>query len=304
MRKVSIKSISIHVAVFVLLLLVVAAWLSQPKSPSVSEPKNQSENHREKITYDIKNNSDGGFDFTIERAAENPKKLNPTGNTHQFPRSTDADLLAQERMAHWTLWIGIFTAFGLGTIIYTLHEAHLTAEHAADILELEKKPFLGLRPILENGISWDILTENFFSPVNCVIENNGRSTAIVRRIYRRWSCHQRNQHPTPITDFSEPIGYGDDPKSIAFSVGPSQRTPPINSREDVFVNNMTGAPNVSDWIYFDGYIEFTDVSGAKWFRSGFCYVMALDSKRGMHMAMIPDRVDEHIYQKPIPTPNK
>ncbi|WP_370271871.1 hypothetical protein [Hyphomonas atlantica] len=42
--------------------------------------------------------------------------------------TAEANLLAQERVAHWTLWIGVFTAFGSGALVWTLWEQRKLTE--------------------------------------------------------------------------------------------------------------------------------------------------------------------------------
>lgn len=49
---------------------------------------------------------------------------------------TQADLLAQEKVAHWTRWIGVFTAVGLGALIWTLmltRQANLSAQESVRV---------------------------------------------------------------------------------------------------------------------------------------------------------------------------
>lgn len=50
-----------------------------------------------------------------------------------------SDLLAQRRMAHWTVWIAIFTSIGLVTLFFTLLEANKTATFAFRSYEATKE---------------------------------------------------------------------------------------------------------------------------------------------------------------------
>lgn len=74
-------------------------------------------------TYHVSSNSDGGFEFRIERDTKACKEYAATEeakNGTYRPRNTEeADLLAQKKMAHWTRWIGVFTALGLAVLYAT-----------------------------------------------------------------------------------------------------------------------------------------------------------------------------------------
>ncbi|MBN02977.1 hypothetical protein [Ponticaulis sp.] len=56
-----------------------------------------------------------------------------------------SDLLAQQRMAHWTIWIAVFTAVGLVAIFFTLLETNQTARFVTKSYDATRDQ---LRPLL------------------------------------------------------------------------------------------------------------------------------------------------------------
>jgi len=79
-----------------------------------------------------------GASFSIRGKIErNPSANEPEDNGDRNSNTSinplEADLLAQERMAHWTLWIGIFTAAGLAAIILTLAETQEVTRVTRDV---------------------------------------------------------------------------------------------------------------------------------------------------------------------------
>lgn len=107
-------------------ILTIVAWLVAPSSPSVLKEQGNPQKQRcteynSETVYD-----DNGDAATVTHAREqacdqqNAAKAHESG-TKQFT-SADADLLAQERMAFWTRWMGVFASFSLVALIWTLFE--------------------------------------------------------------------------------------------------------------------------------------------------------------------------------------
>lgn len=115
--------------------LLLVAWFFQPRAPSACEQK--SEYAETNYTYGIQKNPDGWPQIVVEAKAKaepcdkrkepNPQPLNEPNLT-----ISESDLLAQERMAYWTVWIGIFTALGLGALVCTLWETRRAVDESAN----------------------------------------------------------------------------------------------------------------------------------------------------------------------------
>jgi len=97
----------------------------EPKEPSAREENSTRESDGAANRYKISYDTDNGFSIIIERdVSEIENAEAPETNSDQTNEETtntaEADLLAQEIMAHWTRWIGIFTALGLMALVVTL----------------------------------------------------------------------------------------------------------------------------------------------------------------------------------------
>lgn len=107
-----------------LIILPIVALIFSPQAPTVlEEPQTQA---IQSCTQTRQSESDGEpeFGFTEDvyqwRCEPEQSAEYRQNDAKEKPRtSADADLLAQERVAHWTLWIGIYTAIGLMAIVAT-----------------------------------------------------------------------------------------------------------------------------------------------------------------------------------------
>lgn len=95
----------------------------------------------------------------------------------------ELDLVAQRIVAHWTAFIGGFTALGLFVLIATLIEARLSGEKVADVTRKvnadQNRAWLSVNCRLgpqEARQTHDGLSGIYF-PVDCVSQNHGNSPA-------------------------------------------------------------------------------------------------------------------------------
>ena len=127
--KTTIGRIGLFAVIAAIVALPVAV-LTAPQTPSVLEQNwSANDSYCTQYTSETQYNDNGnaitkstakhGACPTHESTEWNGQSSQPLPLT-----STDADLLAQERVAHWTAWIGGFTAAGLIALILTLIEAH------------------------------------------------------------------------------------------------------------------------------------------------------------------------------------
>ncbi len=114
---------------------------------------------------------------------------------HQGDITALPDLYAQDRMAHWTAYIGVFSAFGIVLLAGTLWESARAAKAANaaatataktnQIMQDEKRPWLSLER--EVSCEFELIAEN--TKASCVwnykIVNKGRSPAHRVRIAQR-----------------------------------------------------------------------------------------------------------------------
>ncbi|WP_375202077.1 hypothetical protein [Hyphococcus sp.] len=139
--------------------LVAIAWLCEPTEPSAREENSASENDDAGKRYTVGSSADGGFTFSIERNASEEERTetgaeNADESGDSASSTTEADLLAQETMAYWTRWIGIFTALGLAALMMTLwatQQANAAAWAAVDVTrktgEAQARGYITLKPL-------------------------------------------------------------------------------------------------------------------------------------------------------------
>ncbi|MFC2953141.1 hypothetical protein ACFOOP_14485 [Marinicaulis aureus] len=139
--------------------LVAIAWLCEPTEPSAREENSASESDDAGKRYTVGSNADGGFTFSIERNASEEERTetgaeNADESGDSTSSTTEADLLAQETMAHWTRWIGIFTALGLAALTMTLwatQQANAAAWAAVEVTreigEAQARSYVTLNPL-------------------------------------------------------------------------------------------------------------------------------------------------------------
>ncbi|MBE0704814.1 MAG: hypothetical protein IH582_16890 [Afipia sp.] len=227
--------------------------------------------------------------------------------TYYRDQATNEDLQAQQDMAYWAgalffsstilTGIGIFLLYGtLAATRETLREAERGADAAQEMLAIERKPFLSIRPLDANKIQWDkeagkISIENSgggdpSESVFCEIKNSGRSSAILTAVYRKWIAIDRH-NPIVIDPSVE---------------GDSQRlnvTIPISADGIVMAakseGEIHGKPD--EWLMFVGYLEFTDVEQSDTYVSGFAFVYDPEGMPGRGLIVAPFAGGKHWYHR-------
>mgnify|MGYP003134010018 CR=1 FL=1 len=107
------------VAVVVITLLVGLATYTAPTRSSLALEQSP---HSSDVDQSFSVVRHPLYGFTVIARAEESRQ-----------NSSSPDLLAQEIMAHWTMWIGIFTAAGLASIVLTLAETRQVTKITREI---------------------------------------------------------------------------------------------------------------------------------------------------------------------------
>ncbi|MDQ4087452.1 MAG: hypothetical protein M3177_05520 [Pseudomonadota bacterium] len=178
-------------------------------------------------------------------------------------------------------------------------EAARAAALTAQLLELEQKPFLTVSLLQANGLRWDpeagtirlgASESSETVSVRCLVRSSGRSPVVLTALSRRWKVMPCGVAPPPIDpsekdnrkDMRIPIG----PDGLEFAAGFSEKA---------------HLADPSDDLYFYGFMEFTDVTEARRYRSGFCYVMhGSRSSRGIITALPPRGGERLWYYESVP----
>ena len=156
--------------------LVAWAFLTQPNEPSALESDSEAEQTCPSEQYKIGAGSGDGPSLTISRYSpsceEKAEAEDDAKSTKNRSLTTaEADLLAQERMAHWTKWIGIFTSAGLAVLFVTFDATR------AAVIETRKIGIAQVRPYLALQAARTIPAQNRQFCVVAQIVNNGASSA-------------------------------------------------------------------------------------------------------------------------------
>lgn len=210
------------------------------------------------------------------------------------------NLAAQQQMAFYALAMFIVTAIGVAYIANTLEATRRAADIAAETLsqatksadatlsiaEIDATPFVTveIEPEAESDVLWDPETGKvgaieFFADKKiihphhlwCRAVNSGRSPAIVTRICRAWQITKPRENPTSINPAQMPeflnrgIIYV---KELQLPVGPQGRSPRIATDSDAI--ELQGKRY--EWLWFYGFVEFTDHVERNKYVSGFCYL--------------------------------
>ncbi|MEH6486882.1 hypothetical protein [Hyphomonas oceanitis] len=134
----------------ILMILFTIAWLKAPNSPSTLEvQQNQSDQHCiQYISTGDDSQTDSGpvnemYEWRCESDRAPQYKIN--SSNERAHTATDANLLAQERVAYWTAWIGGFTAFGLIALVLTFIETRRMTEATKEVALLENRAWIRIR---------------------------------------------------------------------------------------------------------------------------------------------------------------
>ncbi|WP_375201817.1 hypothetical protein [Hyphococcus sp.] len=164
----------------IVLVLLGAAYFTQPNAPSARERKSPSEEECAKKSYQIGAEADKGFTVVVSRndpACEHQPAAtaNPQDSGQGATSVAEADLLAQERMAHWTAWIGVFTAVGLAVLYITFYVTRRTVEETVNIGEAQTRAYLA-------GLSAKYITRGMRPfAIELTVRNFGNSPANIER---------------------------------------------------------------------------------------------------------------------------
>lgn len=170
-----------------IILLVTTAYVLQPTENSIrgEHPDFRAEDDCEHWQYQYSLEWDHGPQVngsmkclrTDESSQAKAPRLSTSPQNQSLPPQL-ADLLAQERMAHWTIWIAIFTSVGLVTVFLTLFETNRTAKFAFRTYEATKNQLLPQIHFETSTISISQITQDtarFDIEIN--LANAGETTA-------------------------------------------------------------------------------------------------------------------------------
>ncbi|WP_428409155.1 hypothetical protein [Hyphococcus sp.] len=160
--------------------LLTLAWCLQPETLTTEYYSEETCPYK---TYHVGNGPDGGIEFRIERDAESCKgydKPAENAETTDKPPETlaEADLLAQQQMAHWTRWIGGFTALGLFVLYVTFSETRKAVVETREIGQAQSRAYLsviGGEFTLERNLP-------MYLSMTIIIRNTGNSPATDLRL--------------------------------------------------------------------------------------------------------------------------
>ena len=162
--------------VLVALGLLGLAYCTQPSGLRITE-RNAEESCTQKA-YRIENDADGQPFLSV---VTEPKPCGQENAAAEYsenglypPRdSTEADLLAQKKMAHWTAWIGGFTAVGLAVLYITFYATRQAVSETRKIGEAQSRAYLAV----VGGKFW--YAANNWTELKFVLEvhNSGHSPA-------------------------------------------------------------------------------------------------------------------------------
>ena len=132
------------------ILGLIVAYASEPDGPSVLETQSDQidrkcTQYRESESERTQNDT-GSVDELYKWSCEPEQQTEYEQNYADNPprSSTDADLLAQERVAYWTFWIGIFTGFGLVALVGTLFETQQILKTTKESSRRELRAYMGV----------------------------------------------------------------------------------------------------------------------------------------------------------------
>lgn len=132
------SALGIVAAIFIGLTL--HAWLTAPTTADVLEVKEHDaadvDGEKE---YAISYSPNRGIVVTASSNQSADPNKNIASSANPYPLSLgQRDLLAQERMSHWTQYLGFFTGVGVVLLALTLHETNETAKYARDMLDQQR----------------------------------------------------------------------------------------------------------------------------------------------------------------------
>ena len=158
------------------LLIIAAGWWFQPRLEDIPEPswKSETEADQQRPNYDstVICNDDCEVVFDFAESAKTPSGEHNANQRNAGRQSGEnweialqrRDLLAQERMAHWALWLAGLTAIGVVLIAGTFWEAMEATKAANEAADAARATNDTTREIGEAqaraqvGINWATIT--------------------------------------------------------------------------------------------------------------------------------------------------
>lgn len=146
-RKITTQQVLVGSFIGVAILLVTALWF-QPNSPTLLEVRKsqtkqkctQSRQANGENAESVTGSTQGTYEWSCDPESETGYQQNDAKDKAQT--STDADLLAQERVAYWTRIIAALTALGIGILGWTLYETRAVAGITRNIGEAQVRAYL------------------------------------------------------------------------------------------------------------------------------------------------------------------
>ncbi|MEQ8557242.1 MAG: hypothetical protein RIB03_02905 [Henriciella sp.] len=184
-------------------MLTVHGLVTVPTAADVLEVKHHNgEEVRGQKEYAISYDFGRGLVVTVGGHSSADKNENIASDANPDPLSLgQRDLLAQERMSHWTKYLGIFTGAGVVLLLFTLHETNETAKYARDMLDEQRRTDeLTLRAYLTFEVQRTKVPQLLILVVKNVGQTPALNVALSKRAYAGEKVKSR-QHPPPPTNF-------------------------------------------------------------------------------------------------------
>lgn len=213
--------------------MIVLAIVTEPDLPSAQGGDEVAEHQHSQKSYTVTYESGAGLKLTIDEGspadANHEESPTDTKDALKPPLSiTESDLLAQERMAHWTRWLGIMTGVGLVLLAATLVEALGATEAASVAADAADKTLQAERAWLthqgveyglnSNGGERDGKTFKRGMPFQPHFVNTGRSPATDCMAFVAWELVPYKSSEIPYFEIPK-----QDDRHASGVIGPSQR---------------------------------------------------------------------------------
>ncbi|WP_147371899.1 hypothetical protein [Henriciella algicola] len=267
-----------------LLVLLMFAWGTTPRTPINGESNHIAQDHCPDGDYhwSINWNSQPVFTFSCQsRSISDLSGIPLNGETHsgQMQRAAEADLLAQQQVAHWTVWIGVFTALGLGALVWTLAETNWLAVETRLIGEQQTRAYLvasACRFVPKDRNSPDAPNSNrlgVLSSVEVTVFNSGSTPATNVSVNGMvFAGRRKDLVPSTLTRPSDlyvslpsiPPGLSETaavPTPEVTAERPRYREAFERMKEYLSDHREDKALDERPAMIFKGYIQFTDVFG-------------------------------------------
>ncbi|GLS87675.1 hypothetical protein GCM10010873_26490 [Cypionkella aquatica] len=233
----------------------------------------------------------------------------PPDGTDNTDYTAQYDLNAQQDMALAAFGVIIATVIGSGisgvTIFFvfrTLLETRTTNEITRKFYELESRPFLSIElvdgeqfRIINGQLGKDRDGEFQEQELLCRLVNGGRTVAIAKKFLRRWEVKRAGNDPSELSNSfiadNELVA-----KEINVPVGPNAPSAPIITGSTR--GEMSSKVTTGDWLYFYGFLEFSDPGEQFRGRIGFCFVYDIrDPTRGIYVALPTENAKYWYYEE-------